>query len=501
MKNFCFTVLVAFFLPLATSAQAYLVPREGIRASAWFPDHPVTGAFDVNDTLLMVHNSGSIQLLDVRDGALKATLTEPGDYLPVHFVSFVALSPDGKSLWTGYTTSDFSDDRLYRIDLATGAWTHMATFPGNYDLEFWNDHLLVSGLNSRDWFAPNGIYLLDATGADDHRLLVETGGYSAGMAVDSQGNLHYGTSFGMDPNGLYRWDSARISGIISDSEADPLGLTDGLLLSGLPAGAADCALDDADSLFVNMNVYGGTKVLARWTGRFGEGVHLDTLAEATGEGDWLGSIGTRGAFHRAQAGNAVFTFSYGMALTEVHADYAPEVILPLTDLEVTDPDDDSLVSLAGVFSDPDDPDDEIVLTLAGNSDPTLVGAEVDSEVLRISFPDDRSGSAELVIRAESKGRYVTDTLTVRVTSTTGMDRNPWVEMTVYPNPASHEIWVDSGPFVPAVLRLFSLEGVCVGAFRVESGPARIGLPSLPPGTYILQMDSASGSVRQRIQIL
>jgi hypothetical protein len=67
----------------------------------------------------------------------------------------------------------------------TGTWDHKANMPANWDLEFWNDSLLVSGLNSADYQTPNAIFLLDTSGQDQHRKIVETGGNSAGLAVDS----------------------------------------------------------------------------------------------------------------------------------------------------------------------------------------------------------------------------------------------------------------------------------------------------------------------------
>ena len=86
----------------------------------------------------------------------------------------------------------------------------------NIDMVWWKNSILVSGLNSTNWADPGSIFVLDTSGQNAHRMIIETGGYAAGLALDTLGNLYYGTSYSMDPNVLLRWHSITMAGILAD---------------------------------------------------------------------------------------------------------------------------------------------------------------------------------------------------------------------------------------------------------------------------------------------
>jgi hypothetical protein len=187
-----------------------------------------------------------------------------------------------------------ADDRIYRVDLESGEWHLEATLGGNIDLVWWNDSILVSGLNSTSWDAPGSIFVLDTSGQDKHHKIIETGGFAAGMAVDTSWGLYYGTSFSMDPNVLLRWDSATIASIIADQGTDTLGIGDATKLSDLPAGTYDSHVDAGGNLLFNMNQFNADQVIAVWNRTEGDGNNFDTLAITTSEFDWFGYIKSEG---------------------------------------------------------------------------------------------------------------------------------------------------------------------------------------------------------------
>ena len=303
-------------LALPALGQSSLAPEYGYSVSTWLPEYPNVGAFDFSDTLFFLHDGDTIHMLSVNTGQELKKFAEPGDYAD-SFVSFLTMSPDGTTIWTGYTNYGGADDRIYSIDIESGEWKHKATFPGNWDLVFWEDSILVSGLNSGSWDAPSAIFVLDTSGNDAHRRIIEVGGYSAGMDIDKQGNVYYGTSYAMDPNGLYRWNVDTLRRVIEDPVEPFLQISDAEKLSDLPAGVYDCEVDEGDHVLFNMNMDGGTQALCMWNGVSGDGQHIDTLATASGEWDWLGNLKSRGNLALTEVGNMVVTYSFGQPLAAI----------------------------------------------------------------------------------------------------------------------------------------------------------------------------------------
>ena len=333
MTKFYLTLTTLCLLVLPAFGQTSLKPEKWYDVVTWFPDYPNVGAFDFSDTLFYINDGDTIYMLDINSGNDLKKYGEPEDYTATHYVSFLTVSPDGSTIWTGYTSSENLDDRIYSIDVESGEWELEAIFPANMDLEFWNDSILVSGLNSSSWDAPAAIFVLDTSGANMHRRIIEPGGYSAGIATDQQGNLYYGTSYPMDPNALYRWDYSVLQLVIEDPASPVLQVTHAEKLSDLPSGAYDCEVDEGGNVLFNMNLSGGTPALAMWNGTIGDGNHIDTLATAAGEWDWLGTLKAKGDISMAGPDNMIVTYSFGQPLaivTRMFAvgigkDYTPEI--------------------------------------------------------------------------------------------------------------------------------------------------------------------------------
>ena len=303
-----------YLVALPAFGQTTLIPQEGFEVETWFAEYPGIGAFDFSDTLFYLSDGDTIHVLNISSGAELNKFGFPGDYTATSYISFLTVSPDGGSVWTGYTSNGNLDDRIYSMDAETGQWELQAMFPGNMDLVFWKDSILVSGLNSTSWDAPASIFVLDTSGADQHRRIIEIGGYSAGMASDRHGNLYYGTSYPADPNALYRWDNSVVQPVIEIPGKVILNTTHGEKLTDLPAGAYDCEVDEGGNVLFNMNLYGGTMVVGMWNGIAGDGYNIDTLATATGEWDWLGILKSRGNIATASPGDMVVTYSFGQPL-------------------------------------------------------------------------------------------------------------------------------------------------------------------------------------------
>jgi len=284
---------IAFLVVFTISgfAQSYLTSYPGYEARDIFPAYTNFQAIDIYDTLLYGTDGDTIHCLDLESGEPVAKYGKPAGY--TSYPSFLAVSPNGKELWAGYTVIGNADDRIYRIDLESGDWHLEATLGSNIDLVWWNDSILVSGLNS-SWGAPGSIFVLDTSRLDKHRKIIETGGYAAGLAVDTLGNIYYGTSYDMEPNVLLRWDSSTVAGILGDAGSDTLRPGDADKLSDLTAGPYDTHIDAGGNLLFNMNLNGGDKVIAKWNGIEGDGNNYEILAITTGEYDWLGYIKSEG---------------------------------------------------------------------------------------------------------------------------------------------------------------------------------------------------------------
>ena len=272
--------------------QSYLTPSLGHQARDIFPGYSNFQAIDIYDTLLYGTDGDTIHCLNLETGASVNKYGKPAGYSA--FPSFLAVSPDGKELWAGYTVIGNADDRIYRINLETGDWSLEALLGSNIDMVWWKNSILVSGLNSTNWADPGSIFVLDTSGQNTHRKIIETGGYAAGLALDTLGNLYYGTSYSMDPNVLLCWDSITIAGILADQGTDTLRPGDADKLSDLSGGPYDTHIDAGGNVLFNMNLFGSDKIIAKWNGNTGDGYNYQTLAIATGDYDWLGYVKSQG---------------------------------------------------------------------------------------------------------------------------------------------------------------------------------------------------------------
>ncbi|MCK5067644.1 MAG: DUF4465 domain-containing protein [Bacteroidales bacterium] len=401
MKNFCTFFAALFCVIMSLHGQDYLVPEPGHKVAFHFSDTVSVRTFDVNDLFFYFDDGDTIYQVDPNVGRASKKFGKPADYGVVTYPSFLNISSDGATLWAGYTDSDNVDARIYTINVETGVWDLKAKMASNWDLVFWNDSILVSGLNSADYNEPNAIFVLDTSGLDRHRKIIETGGNSAGLAIDSHGNLYYGTSSLTGPNALFRWDSTELAAVIETPGAAPLQIADAEKLADLPMGAYDCEVDGGDHVVFNMNVWGGIQVLARWNGITGDGSNYDTLAVSDA---WLGMVKSRGDYTIQVPGNSLFTLGYGEPVADLHTcDYRPVLIQALPVITGQESAQLDPLDLTQFFRDLDDPNG-LAFGISVLSDPAVANLSVIDGTLSGSFG--LAGQANLVIEVTSAGRSV-----------------------------------------------------------------------------------------------
>lgn len=399
---------IAFLFTIgAINAQStYLTPSDGYKTNDIFPASSFA-AFDVHEDFMYANDGDTIHCFDIESGELLQKYGRPGSYTA--FASFLTVSPDGAEIWAGYTTTENTDDRIYSINTQTGEWTLEANFTANFDLEFFNDKVLISGLNGTNWGDPNFIFLMDDSGNNMHRKIIETGGSPAGFAVSEQGTLFYGTSFFSGLNTLYSWEAADITAVVEDVNADFLTIEDAIKLSDLPASASGCDVDAADNLVFNFNDFTSDKILARWNGISGDGLNFDTIALASDQNDWLKMVKTRGNITIPEPGNNIFTASFGRPIAEIHPDYLPILTHKIPTFSGSKNDATYFYDLTPHFTDPDDPD-VFTFEITGNSEPLVADVSVDGNNLVIDFL--AAGQSNVFVQATCAGQSVSASFVV-----------------------------------------------------------------------------------------
>lgn len=301
--------------PLKSSAASYLTTSGEYQAVDVFPEYDTFSAFDLKENTLYGNEGNTIVALDLLSGELISETDKPADY--AGWPSFLNVDPSHDFLWAGYTNNGNTDDRIYKIDLTTGEWLHVASSSGNFDLAYRQGQALFTGLNSSNWEDPTSVFILDESGNNQHQKLIEVGGSSAGLATDAEGNVYYGTYFlyTSDPNALYRWNSDLIDDAIENNYV--LSIEDADKLTDLPEGAYDCQVDDAGNVLFTCNNFSSDKLIAKWNGTEGDGHNYEAMAYATDGMDWLTMVKTQGDLTNYEAGNSAFVLGFGRPIAKV----------------------------------------------------------------------------------------------------------------------------------------------------------------------------------------
>jgi hypothetical protein len=386
----------------ALAQSSYLIHTDEYNSLDFLPDNTSFSSLDVYDNTLYANAGDSIVAYNLETEKKLKQFDKPADYNTTVYAGFVTVSPDGTALWTGFTTSGNTDDRIYSIDPASGEWTLKAQFKGNFDLEFYNSQIYVSGLNSSDWSSPNSIYLLDTSGNNNHTKVIETGGNSVGLAIDDQGNIYCGTT--NTPYAIYRWNKTDIDNAVSGGTY--LTIYDATKLADLPKSPSDLEFDAAGNLLFSYNESATGGAIARWNGTEGDGNNYEDIAASS---QWLTYVHAKGDVTTHKAGSGLFLLAYAKPVSMLHLDWQPVLTNALPVIAGMPGSDLQSIDLSAYFEDPDDDNAGITYSVSYVSDEAVASAAIkDSKNVEIGFK--ASGQANVGITATSGGLSVTGSI-------------------------------------------------------------------------------------------
>jgi hypothetical protein len=219
------------------------------------------------------------------------------------------------------------ESRLYKYDYGTDAWSAEGTAVNMYSGAVSNGNLYISGLRE-PWsggYDSSYISLYDFSDAHRHDALIETGGASAHVAVDNNGNVYY-VPFAFGSSALYRWSAAQVASVVDDLAGGAtdsyLTLNDGQKLSDLDGGGNGITVDDAGHVFISTNGGPDGSLLMMWDGTPGDGNNYTVVGTAPeGTWGWFGPLDIEGDF---AVGDALYgSYGFNGPITEITASPVP----------------------------------------------------------------------------------------------------------------------------------------------------------------------------------
>lgn len=332
MKQIYFFLLTFLSLSIGTFAQSSWFKTETAYVGK---DIIVDKAFACHDILgnnLYAIDSDGLYCYDLSTMEQTHNFGRVPDYRGQ--VSFVTADTDGSKIWVGYTVSGLTNDRIYSVDINSKTWTHVATFPGNFDMECYNGQYYVSGLNTEGWDGVNDvncISLLDISGNNNHKKLIEVGGNSTGLAIDSEGSIFNAVYNPSGETSMYRWLGADVQAIIDANDNSFLALADGVELTVITGnGPYDCEVDDADHLMFNSNDFSAGSYIAVWDGHTGKTQNFNKIGAYGGSSfAWFAMLKATGDI---TADGKMYACNLGDPLVEVRLSKAPVIKRPVNDI-------------------------------------------------------------------------------------------------------------------------------------------------------------------------
>ena len=386
------------------SQTSYLTAGENYSTNDILTEYDMLSTFDIKDGVLYGQTGDTIICINMATGEELVKYGKPQGYNA--FPSFVYANPSNNEIWAGYTVTGNSNDRIYRIDIETGEWQHKATLAGNFDMGKINNQLIVDGAI---YGQENKIYLLDTTGNNNHKLIIETPGNSAGIATDLQGNLYYATAT-YDNNCLVKWNGSDVLGVMTNPNIPALQIADAVVLSSLPAAAYDCDVDQKGNVIFSLNDYTSSKVIAIWNKTMGNNYNYDTLAYTSDGMDWLTMVKTVGDVQEPGDDNGAFVLSYARPVAKINGtDQAPVLTQSFETIQLSVDSENIELNLNDYFTDPDD-EDNFTFSILSNSNGAVASAEITNHILTINVTG--AGQTTVTIKAVNHGRMVTAPLII-----------------------------------------------------------------------------------------
>lgn len=320
MRIFGFPILPTYMICMlflcavipAYGQSGIVSPSSGYSAVDRLTDYAPEAFGVFGDNLALFEKSTGLQVVNPADGTIMMSLGTPTDYFAAYtqnsvigvWSSFVVADPSGNSIWVGFNNYGNSDDRIYQVDQA-GHWTQKATLTGNWDMEFHGSTAYLSADTSGLGGGNNSLWTFN-TATGQLVDIAHVGGYSAGLGVDSAGNLYYGT-YGFTPGNqaLYRFSAQQISSAVSSGT--PLELQSAAKMADFvdANGPYDLDVDAAGNVVFNLN--GNSSKVAVWNGIQGNGANYNIIGN--GEGDhWYSMLATVGNIR--QPGGIIYMQDY-----------------------------------------------------------------------------------------------------------------------------------------------------------------------------------------------
>lgn len=166
----------------------------------------------------------------------------------------------------------------------------------------------------------------------------------------------------------------------------------------------------------------------------------------------------------------------------VLAAQAPFISQPVADISVPVNAAPLTIDLLSHFSASGAP---ITFEISYNSNPAVVFASVSDHQLGLEFVPDVTGLSEISIAASANGITVTDTFTVEVYSSVGINEVCPVMANAYPNPCAEQLNLSG--VANTGLRLFDSRGCLVFDTFCETDYLNIPVSHLQPGVYVLRL--------------
>lgn len=121
-----------------------------------------------------------------------------------------------------------------------------------------------------------------------------------------------------------------------------------------------------------------------------------------------------------------------------------------------------------------------------------LGADTEVDSVKVSWP---SGLVDVVVSPDINGSL----LIVEGSTAVGVSDVPVIDLVVYPNPASDEVFIDSPQMTPdAYVVLYDINGRAVRSGKLDN--RRISVAGLAAGTYVLRVEMKGMSVERTLVV-
>jgi hypothetical protein len=227
----------------------------------------------------------------------------------VMFPQSIKLDPDGNKLWFSYTANDKLGNWNISDWFCSLTWDQtLASYPttgitvefqlaGNWEMEWSTDpgnqnkKMFVSGPLPPPYPAYNNGIMLYTPGTG-LQPVVDCGGWSAGFAFDTQGNLWYAET-GSSPNNIYMWTAGQINTAITTPSVLTLAMATVTIATPNNGGGNDVERDSAGNLYFSLNggtTYVGELVRVNNNGSAPWPTTTTTLTQTLAAYDWQRSL-------------------------------------------------------------------------------------------------------------------------------------------------------------------------------------------------------------------